>query len=103
MISEQFRDDSAMILEQFWNDFAMIMEECQDEFAMILQQFWYRLKPNATVVIIVLKWTKLNTALRLTGLFKVMDRQRVDMGDVKPHIVALRRIQKAEQNWRHST
>ena len=62
----------------------------------ILQQFWYRLKPNATVVIIVLKWTKLNTALRLTGLYKVMDRQRVDMGDVKPHIVALRRIQKAE-------
>ena len=60
----------------------------------ILQQFWYRLTPDATVVLIALKWEKLSAALRLTGLYKILEKQRVDMGNVKPHIVSLRRIQK---------
>ncbi|MEE3234579.1 MAG: THUMP domain-containing protein [Candidatus Latescibacterota bacterium] len=66
-------------------------------YVRILQQFWYRLTPDATVVFIALKWKKLSAALRLTGLYKTIGKQRVDMGDVKPHIVSLRRIQKENE------
>lgn len=60
-------------------------------YVRILQQFYYRLRSQGTVVIMTLKWNDLNTAIRLTGFFEILEKHRVDMGDVKPLIVSLRR------------